>query len=141
MERRKFIQLIGVGIVTAIARLTTGGGGGDKEQPALPEPAPVKDGGYIVPDKFREYLNNAHRGKSPLSAAPLKISLLGHEIELTTEAHEDAYLVDTAMYTLGKSVHYKFNDDQELWSTPSEQMVKELEELKAESITILARYT
>ena len=62
MERRKFLQLIGVGIVATIARLTTGGGGGDEEQPALPEPEKPK-GGYLVPDKFKnQLLGGGHRG-------------------------------------------------------------------------------
>ena len=96
MERRKFLQLIGVGIVATAARLTTGGGGGNEKQPALPEPAPVKDGGFLVPDKFSEYLKDAHRGKSPLIAAPLKTSLLGREIELTDEMIDDGIQIGRA---------------------------------------------
>ena len=146
MERRKFLQLIGVGIVATAARLTTGGDGGNEEQPALPEPKKPQ-GGYLVPDKFSKYLKP-------------KIQRFGREIRMTSEAMEDAYLIDTSEYVLRESKHYRFTDDQELWSLkrrqsswqgplppgfvilkPSKEMVEELKDLKATEISILARYT
>ena len=60
---------------------------------------------------------------------------------------------DPVEYELQKSIHYKFTEDRTAWRLkskqppkhfvllePSEQMVKELEGLKAQEITILARY-
>ena len=151
MERRKFLQLIGVGIVATAARLTTGGGGGNEEQPALPEPEKPQ-GGYLVPDKFKE----VHK----MNGVPATIEFTQTPEDPDSWHRLEGIEENTAMYTLGRSVHYSWDDDQELWKLkrrqtifqgpvppgfvilePSEQMVKELEALKAKSITILARYT
>jgi len=124
LNRRKFLQLCAVGAVAAARWLVTGGKKTENE------------GGYTVPDKYKEQLIGAIKGR---------------KIYSTPE--------DTVMYTLGRSIHYNWNDDQELWRLkrrksswqgplpprfvilkPSEQMVKELEGLKAQSISILATY-
>jgi len=169
MERRKFLQLIGVGIVATAARLTTGGGGGNEKQPALPEPAPVKDGGFLVPDKFSKYLKEAHeasvltRENVIESQRVLKMNGVPATIKFTqTPEDPDSWvdLSDTYQYTWSRSLHSNWDDDQELWKfkrrqtnwqgpvppgfvilEPSEQMVEELKDLKATEISILARYT
>ena len=117
LNRRKFLQLCAVGAVTAARWLVTGGKKTENEKPK-PKLAgrPVK-WAWGDPDSWIS-----------LSAAPVE-------------------------YELQKSIHYKFTEDRTAWRLkskqppkhfvllePSEQMGKELEGLKAQSISILARY-
>ena len=141
MERRKFLQLIIVGVVALAAKIT-GGLGVGPEQPEL-------EGGYAVPE-------NLNGGKAHLAGKPCLIQF--------TQTPEDpdswVDLSDTYQYTWSKSIHSNWNGDQEVWSfkrrqtkwegplspgfvilEPSEQVIEELEGLKAQSISILARYT
>ena len=123
MNRRKFLQLCAVGAVAAARWLVTGGKKTEIEQ--------------------EENLIGAIEGK---------------KIYSTTEMLEDT-APNLVEYELQKSIHYNFTEDRTAWRfktkrsspapapgpafvilEPSEQMVKELEGLKAQSISILATY-
>ena len=117
MNRRKFLQLCAVGAVAAARWLVTGGKKTEIEQ--------------------EEHLIGAIEGR---------------KIYSTTEMLEDT-APNLVEYELQKSIHYNFTEDRTAWRLkskqppkhfvllePSEQMVKELEGLKAQSISILATY-
>jgi len=117
MNRRKFLQLCAVGAVAAARWLVTGGKKTEIEK--------------------EEHLIGAIEGR---------------KIYSTTEMLEDT-APNLVEYELQKSIHYKFTEDRTAWRLkskqlpkhfvllePSEQMVKELEGLKAQSISILATY-
>jgi len=170
MERRKFLQLIGVGLVTAVARLTTGGDGGDEEQPALPEPENPQEGpvtvygGGLRGGKSHAQMQQVIKDHKP-GQRVLKYNGIPATIEFSnTPEDPDSWQCiksdPVVTYTLGRSVHYRFQDDQELWKLkrrhsswqgplppgfvilkPSKEMVEELKDLKAAEISILARYT
>ena len=140
MERRKFLQLIIVGVVALAAKITGGLGVGPEQ--------PESEGGYAVPE-------NLNGGKAHLAGKPCLIQFT------RTPEDPDSWvdLSDTYQYTWSKSIHSNWNDDQEVWGfkrrqtkwegplppgfvilEPSEQVIEELEGLKAQSISILARY-
>ena len=135
LNRRKFLQLCVVGAVAAVSatrRLITGGGEGEKKEP---EP---DQGGYVVPDEYKTILMGGLRAGKQCS-----ITLNGEQM---------------VEYELQKSMHVSFTEDRTAWHIrarnqeqvpgpafvilePSKEMVKELEDLKATRISILARYT
>ena len=141
INRRKFLQLCAVGAVTAARWLVTGGKKTEIEQ----------EGGYTVPDEYKEILYGGMRkSKTLLAGKPVTV-----EFTQTPEDPDSWQSLSTAPveFELQKSMHVSFNEDRTAWRLkskqppkhfvllePSEQMVKELEGLKAQSISILATY-
>ena len=158
MERRKFLQLIVVGVVALAAKITGGLGVGPEQ--------PESQGGYAVPE-------NLNGGKAHLAGKPCLIQFTQTPEDPDSWVDLSNYVDETEVYPdmsgwdkkrpveyiIAKSKHYRFADDQTAWKftrrksppfvypgpafvilEPSEQMVKELEGLKAQSISILATY-
>ena len=140
MERRKFLQLIVVGVVALAAKITGGLGAGPEQ--------PESQGGYAVPDKYKEKLIGAIKGRKIYSTP-------------VTYDNVETMLEKTHSY-IGKPCLIQFTqtpEDPDSWIDlegpiewedplppgfvilePSEQVIEELEGLKVQSISILARY-
>ena len=66
MERRKFLQMLVVGVVALAAKITGGLGAGPEQ--------PEAEGGYVVPEEYEEILMGGMRGgKSHLAGKPCLI--------------------------------------------------------------------
>ena len=141
MNRRKFLQLCVVGAVAAARWLVTGGKKTEIEK--------------------EEHLIGAIEGRKIYSTPHLAGKPVTVEFTQTPEDPDSWQSLSTAPveFIIAKSKHYRFTDDQTAWKftrrksppfvypgpafvilEPSEQMVKELEGLKAQSISILATY-
>ena len=141
MNRRKFLQLCVVGAVAAARWLVTGGKKTEIEK--------------------EEHLIGAIEGRKIYSTPHLAGRPATVEFTQTPEDPDSWQSLSTAPveFIIAKSKHYRFTDDQTAWKftrrksppfvypgpafvilEPSEQMVKELEGLKAQSISILATY-
>jgi len=145
MNRRKFLQMLVVGVVALAAKITGGLGAGPVQ--------PKSQGGYVVPEEYKAILGGE---KSYLAGKPCLIQF--------TQTPEDpdswVHLEGADEFTLSKSIHSNWYNDTELWKfkrrqtkwegplppgfvilEPSETMKSELAALKAAEISILARYT
>ena len=149
MERRKFLQMLVVGVVALAAKITGGLGAGPEQ--------PEAEGGYVVPEEYEEILMGGMRGgKSHLAGQPCLVQFT------QTPENPDSWvhLEGADEFTLSKSIHSNWYNDTELWKfkrrqtkwegplppgfvilEPSETMKSELAALKAAEISILARYT
>ena len=151
MNRRKFLQLCAVGAMAAARWLVTGGKKTEIEQEEHLIGAIEGRKVYSTPvtyDNIETMLEKTHSYNGrPVEWAWEKSPLVPAEQEGPVE------------YIIAKSKHYRFTDDRTAWKftrrksppfvqpgpafvilEPSEQMVKELEVLKAQSISILATY-
>ena len=153
LNRRKFLQLCAIGAVVATRWLVTGGKKTEIEQEEHLIGAIKGRKIYSTPvtyDNVETMLEKTH-------------SYNGKTVEFTqTPEDPDSWQsLSTAPveFELQKSMHVSFNEDRTAWKftrrksppfvypgpafvilEPSEQMVKELEVLKAQSISILATY-
>jgi len=147
LNRRKFLQLCAIGAVVATRWLVTGGKKTEIEQEEHLIGAIKGRKIYSTPvtyDNVETMLEKTH-------------SYNGKTVEFTqTPEDPDSWISLSAApveYELQKSMHVSFNEDRTAWRLkskqppkhfvllePSEQMVKELEGLKAQSISILATY-
>ena len=158
MNRRKFLQLCAVGAVAAARWLVTGGKKTEIE----------KEEHLIGAIEGRKIYSTPHLAGKPVTVEftqtpedPDSWQSLSNYVD-ETEVYPDMSGWDKKRpveYIIAKSKHYRFADDQTAWKftrrksppfvypgpafvilEPSEQMVKELEGLKAQSISILATY-
>jgi len=147
LNRRKFLQLCAIGAVVATRWLVTGGKKTEIEQEEHLIGAIKGRKIYSTPvtyDNVETMLEKTH-------------SYNGKTVEFTqTPEDPDSWqslFSAPVEFELQKSMHVSFNEDRTAWRLkskqppkhfvllePSEQMVKELEVLKAQSISILATY-
>ena len=116
MNRRKFLQMLVVGVVALAAKITGGLGAGPVQ--------PKSQGGYVVPEEYKTILFGGLRcGKTTLQRQLIsgeKSYLAGKPCLIQfTQTPEDpdswVHLEGADEFTLSKSIHSNWYNDTELW--------------------------